>query len=264
MNNGGVGPGPNDGAIDHFTGNILSSVVREVIQNSLDARKLDDEPVRVAFRLDKVSKSEFCGFSIKKFVKASSEQATLQGLEARVKIYEQLLNEISTTRNISVLSIHDWNTKGLTGPTDGTMVGNWYALTKGDGLTQKDGEGSLGSFGHGSKAPFTFSRSKTVYYYSLIETDDGGLERRFQGKGKLQSHIHPEERKPTQATGFYGKLDDDLLPLIDEEVPGWFVGHRSSITDQTGTSIYIPFTYFNEGLFPETVITVVKLLLCHF
>ena len=55
LNNGGVGPGPNDGAIDHFTGNILSSVVREVIQNSLDARKLDSEPVRVAFRLDKVS-----------------------------------------------------------------------------------------------------------------------------------------------------------------------------------------------------------------
>ena len=73
----------------------------------------------MAFRLDKVSRSEFSGFSeIKKFVKASLEQATLQGLESRVKIYEQLLNEISTTRNISVLSIHDWNTKGLLDQTE--------------------------------------------------------------------------------------------------------------------------------------------------
>ena len=72
LNNGGVGAGPNDGAIDHFTGNILSSVVREVIQNSLDARDGLNDPVKVAFRLDKVSNSDFSGFSeIKSFVRAS-------------------------------------------------------------------------------------------------------------------------------------------------------------------------------------------------
>jgi len=258
LNNGGVGAGPNDGAIDHFTGNILSSVVREVIQNSLDARKSSDDPVRVAFCLDKVSNADFSGFSeIKSFVKASSAMAKKQGLMPRVKTYEKVLKELTTLKNIPVLSIHDWNTKGLEGPTDGTMVGNWYALTKGDGLTQKAGEGSLGSFGHGSKAPFTFSKSRSVFYYSLIQTENGKMERRFQGKGKLQSHLHPVEGKPTQATGFFGKLDDDLLPLIDDEIPDWFTTHRSSLTDQTGTSLYIPFTYFDEGLFPETEITVV-------
>ncbi len=258
LNNGGVGAGPNDGAIDHFTGNILSSVVREVIQNSLDARKNSDQPVRVAFCLDKVSKTNFAGFSeIQSFVKASSDMANAQGLAPRVKIYEKVLKELRTIKNIPVLSIHDWNTRGLEGPTDGTMVGNWYALTKGDGLTQKEGEGSLGSFGHGSKAPFTFSKTRTVFYYSVVKTKNGKMERRFQGKGKLQSHIHPVKKKPTQATGFFGKLNEDLLPLINDEIPGWFAGHRSSITDQTGTSLYIPFTYYDEGLFPETEITVV-------
>ena len=59
LNNGGVGAGPNDGAIDHFTGNILSSVVREVIQNSLDARKSVKQPVQISFQLDKVAKTKF-------------------------------------------------------------------------------------------------------------------------------------------------------------------------------------------------------------
>ena len=47
-NNDGATSGFNDGAIDTFAGNRLSSVVREIIQNSLDAKKNSDEPVRLA------------------------------------------------------------------------------------------------------------------------------------------------------------------------------------------------------------------------
>ena len=48
--------GFNDGAIDTFAGNRLSSVVREIIQNSLDARKNKEEPVRLCFKLDEIKK----------------------------------------------------------------------------------------------------------------------------------------------------------------------------------------------------------------
>ena len=62
LNNDGTATGFNDGAIDTFAGNRLSSVVREVIQNSLDARKSITEPVRLCFKLNHVDKSTFDGF----------------------------------------------------------------------------------------------------------------------------------------------------------------------------------------------------------
>ena len=68
---------------------------------------------------------------------------------------------------------------GLTGPIDGE-TGSWFALTKGAGKS-KFSSGSLGSFGHGSKAPFTYSSTRTVFYYSRIK-NGRGFEDRFQGK----------------------------------------------------------------------------------
>ena len=55
-NNYGVNAGANDGAIDAFAGTRLSSVVREIIQNSLDARRSLDLPVSISFQLDHVAK----------------------------------------------------------------------------------------------------------------------------------------------------------------------------------------------------------------
>ena len=60
----------------------------------------------------------------------------------------------------------------------------------------------------------------------------------------------------TQAIGFYGHVKE-LTPLIDDEVPNWAHEFRSQVTDDTGTSIYIPYTFYDEGLYPETKITVI-------
>ena len=75
-NNDGTTSGFNDGAIDTFAGNRLSSVVREIIQNSLDAKKNSDEPVRLCFKLDEVNKADFDGFhGIEPHIKKSREMA---------------------------------------------------------------------------------------------------------------------------------------------------------------------------------------------
>jgi len=61
-NNGGTIDGFNNGAIDTFAGKRLSSVVREIIQNSLDVQKDESEPVRLSFNLAEINKSDFKGF----------------------------------------------------------------------------------------------------------------------------------------------------------------------------------------------------------
>ena len=76
-----------------------------------------------------------------------------QNLNHVVEYYERALKSLKKRTNVPVLSIHDFNTSGLTGPVD-KPVGAWSALVKGAGITQKNSPGSLGSFGHGSKALF--------------------------------------------------------------------------------------------------------------
>ena len=129
--------GFNDGAIDTFAGNRLSSVVREIIQNSLDAKKNPEEPVRLCFRLDEVSKSDFDGFhGIEPHIKKCKEMAKEQQLDHVVAFYDRAIKAIKKRVNVPILSIHDYNTVGLTGPID-KPVGAWSALVKGAGITQK-------------------------------------------------------------------------------------------------------------------------------
>ena len=256
-NNYGSAAGANTAAIDTFAGTRLSSVVREIIQNSLDVAKNSNEPVRIRFSLETVDKQLFDGFEgIEPHLKACSKMAEQQGLDDAVNFYERGLEEIKKSRNVNVLCVHDYNTIGLEGPIDGTQVGSWFALIKGAGISQKTTSGSLGSFGHGSKAPFSYSQTRTIFYYSRIE-QNGKIEDRFQGKSILQSHGDPSDPEHfTQGEGYYGHVEK-LQPLINDEIPEWAREIREKVTDDTGTSIYVPYTEYSKDLYPETKITVI-------
>lgn len=256
LNNNGTNTGFNDGAIDAFAGNRLSSVVREVIQNSLDAKKAKDEPVQICFKLKNVPVKKFVGFrNIRPHLEKSREMAKEQNLPHVIEYYNTAIKAIEDRTNVPVLCIHDYSTFGLTGDI-GAASGAWAALVKGTGITQKSSSGSLGSFGHGSKAPFSYSKIRSLFYLTKIEKSDGSHEKRFQGKSILQTHQSPDGSGLTQATGFYGHKKE-LSPLLDDQVPTWAQEFRDNVTDDTGTSIYIPYTFYDEDLYPETKITVI-------
>ena len=255
-NNFGTAAGANDGAIDAFAGNKLSSVVREIIQNSLDVPKFPDKPVKISFSVEKLSSKNHPEFSgILPHLEACVEAAKRQGLEDVVKYYESAAEQIVSSEEVNVLCVHDHNTIGLTGPID-EEYGSWFALTKGSGMSQKDGVGSLGSFGHGSKAPFAFSATRSVFYLTKIDGEKGS-EHRFQGKSILQSHKDPANNDiTTQGTGFFGVVDR-LQPLLNDDVPSWAMKLRQKVTNDTGTSIFVPYTDYRAELYLETTITVV-------
>ena len=56
--------GPNDGGISLFTSNRLGNVIRESIQNSLNARADESEPVRVDIALATLTKGSFAAKSL--------------------------------------------------------------------------------------------------------------------------------------------------------------------------------------------------------
>lgn len=251
-NGGGLAAGFNDSSIDHFKGHRLSSLVREVIQNSIDARLDNSRPVIVDFQLNTIDTASVPEVtSLAEHLRLSKQTAKVQNSDQAVEFYEEA-EQILNKSTLSFLSVHDSNTTGLTGPIDGPH-GAWYALTKGSGLTQKVGP-SLGSFGHGSKAPFVSSKLRSIFYLSVISPQNK-REVRFQGKSILQSHASANGNM-TQGTGFYG-IPDNCMPLLDEAVPEWALQLRLHRTQETGTSIIIPGSIWDQDSLSSVSITAI-------
>jgi hypothetical protein len=244
-NNGGEVDGFNNASIDTFNGTKLFSVVRETIQNSMDARLDKEKPVRVSFTLSKIEKNRAVGINeLVPFLKAAGETARSQQSETHtsVKFFDHAIAAVNNAKTIPVFSISDFNTCGLEGDYDHTVEpfkgDKWYALIKGSGLSQKSTDGALGSFGHGSKAPFAASSLRTVFYYSQISIK-GRLEGRFQGKSILQS-MRLKNATMSQGTGYFSN-SDKCDPILDSNIPDWIKSLRDSSGDGTGTTIVVPF-----------------------
>jgi hypothetical protein len=253
-NGGGLAAGFNDSGIDTFKGHRLSSLVREIVQNSLDAGLIKTEPVTVAFNLVSLDKSDVPEVSqLEEHLALAKSTAKQQNLTPAVDFYDRGIDLIKEKNKVNFLCIHDSNTTGLTGPITGP-TGPWFALTKGSGLSQKPNPTSLGSYGHGSKAPFANSNVRSLFYLTKIEQNDK-KEFRFQGKSILQSYSTGENTM-TQGTGFYG-IPEGCRPVDGADIPKWAIEVREKFSSATGTSIYIPFTIFQLNSYASIIITAI-------
>lgn len=244
-NNGGEVDGFNNASIDTFNGTKLFSVVRETIQNSMDARLDKDKPVRVSFMLSEIEKVEAIGINeLVPYLEMARSTARSQQTESHssVKFFDQAILSVNKAKKIPVFTISDFNTSGLEGDYDDTVPefkgDKWYALIKGSGLSQKSTAGALGSFGHGSKAPFAVSTLRTVFYYSQISSNSE-KEERFQGKSILQS-MRAGNGVMTQGTGYFSN-SEKCDPLLNSMIPNWIKKLRTISGTGTGTSIVVPF-----------------------
>ncbi len=254
---GGDSEGFNDAALDTFQGHGVQSLVREIIQNSADARSNYDEPTRVAFSIFTIPVAEAPEISglmpwlerawnADPFSDREDDEVTLK----RHDFYQDGLAALND-KLIPVLAVHDFNTSGLTGPTsykEGQDVGSWWALVRSTGRNKKAHAGAGGSYGHGSKAPIAYSGVRTVFYYTEF-AEHGSYIQRFQGKSILESMAHPHASDQfTSNTGFYGVLESEHnpQPLTGAEVPDWVLRDRKKFGEGPGTSVFIPLPQFES------------------
>lgn len=194
---GGREDGYNDPGVAHFSGTPLYSLARETIQNSLDARKLEGEPVEVAFELIAVEPEEIGSTELTNAIRSSIDRAKeLSERDAERALCKAL--EVLNSDAIHCLRVSDLNTTGL-------REKNWRALVKMQGFSQKDDAGAGGSHGIGKYAPFAVSALRTVFYWTCYDEDDESVEK-CQGKAVLMSHGATTSR--TQGTGFYGVMEE--------------------------------------------------------
>lgn len=229
-NEGGNDVGPNDAIHLTFKGNLYYSIVREAIQNSLDAVNDDRFPVSVSFQyfdLDRLQYPSF--FQLEEHINQSLEFYKTNSDAQR--LFGDMIKYLSGTEKgkkklkISCLKISDSNTKGMSF-YDGTDS-PFYAFLRATGVSAKRLTGSGGSFGFGKGAYFALSPIKTV----VVSSKDASNNVFFEGATRLTTHKNEIGVKIT-AYGFYDNNNGEPV-TIEENIPEIFK------RTETGTDINI-------------------------
>lgn len=227
-NNKGIVDGFNDPGIETFSANSIASMVREVIQNSVDQQVDDSRPVVVDFDFfqvtqDKIPGGRQLGNIFDRCITASKGDPVATGFFQQA---QKLMKG-----KIDVLRISDHNTTGLVGAeTDDTKT-PWHQLVKGRGSSNKN-INSGGSFGIGKAAPLACSYFHTIFYASKVDAIDSyvGVSRLLSFKEKESGFFGKEYT--TTGTGFYSS-SDNMNAILKPFAMGHFKRRDN------GTDIYI-------------------------
>ena len=241
---GGDEDGINNSGLQTFEGNHESAIARECIQNSLDAIKDQNLPVRVQMHFFEMNMADIPGIEeLKQDIMAAKNYAgAATGAD---RFFAKALKAFNNTK-VSILRIGDYNTRGLVGEDNKAQGGSWYSLVRSTGFSQKNASDSGGSFGIGKSAPFVASDIRTVFYSTLNENG----EHIFQGKAYLASFEQDGDIK--RGTGQYGKdlqNGKGVASIRNEaEIPERF--RRRT----TGTDIFVVGYQHPEGDWKEALI----------
>lgn len=255
---GPVDNGPTNPSKGTFSSSPDIDVVRESIQNSLDAQYETDKPVFVKFSFSKLYSSEFPAFFyLREHIRASLE-AYKDNDRAKEK-FPTMLQYLSASGDsgsfvdsIDVLTIGDYNTKGM--PYDKAAKSSpFVAFMHAIGVSTSKGENAGGSNGLGKETLYNRSAIKAL----LISTKTVTGQVVFQGATKLATHKDPDDpaNERASAFGFYGK--DVKVPItVEEDIPERFR------RQDPGTDIHVVGLHqFNKDATRDSI---VKAVLNHF
>jgi len=224
------------------TQNLIQTVLRESIQNSIDAAKLGRGPsIFIRYR-----------------TLTSEQQLMLKDcLLNEVPNCQRTNLQISTSLNknkLKVLEICDFETTGLGGPTDGdTAVEDGESLDfvnfiRNVGVTRDTYQGG-GTYGYGKTSLYLMSNCSTILMDSQTTFVNNPI-RRFMGC-HLGSAFDFGGKKFTGRHWWGIKEDGNGIgPLINEEATlmAKSLGMPERDPSKTGTSILIIDPYIDEGV----------------
>lgn len=234
---GGIDQGPNEAMGDIFKKLPYQALVREAIQNSLDAAKDENEPVLVTFKLSSVDTHNYpMFFKLNEHIKACKKFWNNEDAKKRFDPMLEFINNAWESDRIHYLEISDENTKGMS-YRKGSTSSPFYAFVKSIGNSVKDNTSKGGSHGFGKAAYFNASRIRTVLISSL--TDNGQYV--FEGVSGLCTHEMGSQRR--EHYGFYtdASFGDSEEPITNkDDIPVRF------IRKEIGTSAFIMGVDYSE------------------
>jgi len=215
---GGRDVGPNDPVDEKFKGQPYYSIVREAIQNSLDAVDDENKPVKVDFKFFELNRNDYSNlFDIEKNIKLC--QSYYNDNDNAERLFKDMLYYLNGNvegkkrLNLSCLKISDYNTIGMRYDVNNTKS-PFYAFLRAGGVSAKN-QGSGGSFGFGKGAYYTLSPIKTV----VVSTRTTSNDVIFEGSTILTTHKNNNEK--LTAYGYYDNNKGEPIQ-IEDEIPEIF------------------------------------------
>lgn len=177
---------------------LLSSLVRESVQNSLDAKRNGAAKVTMEFCYHKINPYEIPDVYRLRQIFGFCKQFVTSKLEK--DFFENGMNKIlcgsGGKKSLGILRISDHGTIGLTGLGNYSKNGRFRGLVTRMGMGNDDASRG-GNFGVGKQALFIASKIRTVFFSSIdSETGIAG----HMGVAKLSSFRDPELGKGSDGT----------------------------------------------------------------
>jgi hypothetical protein len=231
-------------------------LVREAIQNSVDASRPNAGSVKVSFRLQQYVEHE---------KEVLLQQLSLAPFIERIEALKDKLppgNAIEKSNDPSaplhLLYIEDFNTKGLGGGLEDPENGHFFRLLFliGEGSKADQNDGSGGSFGFGKGVYAHNSNARVIFVYSVFEpsAETNGNWARLLGCAYLPGHRFADARWTGRA--WYGlptgtdEKGQSPYPIVDEDARA--LAERLGFTPRSnadlGTSILIIGCDSREGV----------------
>lgn len=230
-------------------------LVRESIQNSVDAGVEGKGAVKVTFRIQHYTEAAkttlLDKLALKPFI-ARYEQGALKLPESSV-----VAQHANPSKSLNLLYIEDRNTTGLGGGLSDRLKGNFFRLLFliGDGSKADANDGSGGSFGFGKGVYAYNSNIRTIFVFSVFEEtpDTKGEWARLLGCSYLPSHDY--EGTTWTGRAWFGVPGDGSdgsqspYPLSNEEAcrMAESLGFSKREVGDYGTSILIVGSDSSEG-----------------
>lgn len=215
LSSGGEFKGISSGDEETFKEFPFKAFARELLQNSIDVRYSDEEPVRIEFAEFELNKNEIPGiFDYLNALKRCKELWSSK--EDYEKIYQKMIDYVESNDVFPCLRISDMNTTGLIGiETNELEENNYLALIKGTGFSsKKKGVLTGGSKGVGKNASFLLSKLKMVFYSTKTDNSQGTIGVTKLVSGYANNDSNSKKRALTQGTGFYS-IGEECNPSYD-------------------------------------------------
>lgn len=229
--------GENTGDKEIFKKDTYVSLAREILQNSIDARDSDEEPVEIEFKEFSIHKDDIPDLDsyVSQIKRCVSFWKTKDDIRT---VYEGILKYLEDNDTIKCLRISDYNTSGLTGieSKDSTADNSYNALVKGTGVSKKKTDFAGGSKGVGKNVPFLLSKLMMVFYVTKT-TDNyyGSVGVTKLASGYVDDNDADTKRDYTQGTGYYA-YSEFISPIT--EYLNFEKGYNNR-ENRCGTDIYI-------------------------
>ncbi len=215
--------GANNHSLESFNGD--ESIVREILQNSLDAKRQEEDYVKFEIIIREKQNEELPGYEELKetmerchvFFEDKNDSKSLSKIK-------KMIDEMEGN-NHYLISFVDKNTKGLDGDLDNPEDGsNLNTLIYGMETTNKNTtESTGGSFGIGKNAPFVKTKINTIFYETLNQQN----KKYYIGKTLQTTH----KKNDIKYDGI-GYLESQ------EEIKN-YIGKYA--LEELGTAVHVPF-----------------------